>query len=119
MNKSDLEAIKDVLIFIKALDIITTIKDDNYLLGSERNKIYSILYKIAADLKKVSKETKSKYKNVDWNILDKNLNSCKDNNDKFLSLIKGELKEKLYNALNDIYQKEMNQYLKNTKKGKN
>lgn len=72
MNKKSLIAIERIISCINELSILTQNKTAEYFYDSfEMNILIDLVNEIECNINKISSKIKSKYKDVDWNIIKK------------------------------------------------
>ena len=118
MNKKSILAIENIISYITELKIITKGKDANYFYdGFEMPILCSLVDKIDYNINKINSKIKSKYNDIDWNIID-----SKKHDDNGIKTIKlGEiwnlssrlLENEMLNKLNKILENELPTYYMN------
>ena len=118
MNKKSILAIEKIISYITELKIITKGKDANYSYdGFEMTILCSLVDKIDENINKINSKIKSKYNDIDWNIIDSKKHD--DNGIKTLKLgeiwklSSGLLENEMLNKLNKILENELPTYYMN------
>lgn len=118
MDKKSILAIEKIISYITELKIVTKGKDANYFFdGFEMPILCSLVDKIDKNINKINSKIKSKYNDVEWNIID----SKKDNDNgiktlklgKIWNLSSGLLENEMLNKLKKILENELPIYYMN------